>query len=331
VKAFKAFLTKKADTKLILHRATPITSERISPKRISRKRISRKHIARRRLISHWTLPLRYKYALLRKARRLLPRCKNKKTTTIRATNIKQIRRKLKKRLRKSTGILKKNKSARNLYRNSYFKRYLRRRYYLRRHPSRQLQPNRRRRSRLYYRTYSFQIHKSGKYDEYDEHDEEIFTFNKLKQDIQFYESNPFRKRRFIYKGLAKPLYLRDFSLGRIYITSRRRNTFMTIEEIIQTRSHLEGRIIFKATGSTAGYKGPKKRTRHARHAVSQVIGAFIHEKGISTVDFVFIRFIRYRMMSYVRNFIKTPLFLRHIIVKNRRSHGFTRRKKAKRK
>jgi hypothetical protein len=316
-------LTKKVNTKLILNRSTPITRKPIAgratpirPKRIARKRIR---------------PLRYKYGLLRKARRLPTRRKKrttgitaritkKKTTTIKATNIKRIRRRLKRRLRKTKGILTKNKSVTNIYRNSYFKRYLRC------YPA-----NRKARSDLYYRTYYFQIDKTGKYDEYKEHDEEIFTFNKLKQDIQFYESNPFRKKRFIYKGMAKPLYLRDFSLGRIYITSRRRNTFMTIEEIIQTRSHLEGRIIFKATGSTAGYKGPKKRTRHARHAVSEVIGAFIHEKGISTVDFVFIRFIRYRMISYVRNFKKTPIFLRHIIVKKRRTHGFTRRKKAKRK
>jgi len=164
------------------------------------------------------LSIRTIYRVRRKLRRFRRYCR----AIRRISNLPRIRKQLKRRLNRSKGSTKLHVSRRNLICKSYFRRY-----------------RLRRRRRLFKRTRYL-----PKYQAYNYHGE-MLIFSNLQKDIAFYERNPFRAKRFRYPGLSKPLHKRVFSLGRVFITTRRRNTFITIEELTERDAVFNNRVIYK--------------------------------------------------------------------------------------
>lgn len=163
------------------------------------------------------------------------------------------------------------------------------------------------------------------------HQEEEPLFLRLKKDIRFYvRKERFKKPRGFISSY-KPLNKRVFSLGRIYITYRRRNTFITIYQVSFNNKNEDQRVVFKATAGVVGYKGPKKRTRHARECVAKAAGSFLANNQFTSIDILLTSGIGRVYTFFIRNLFQDTIYVRHIYITRRRSHGYTRLKKAKRR
>jgi hypothetical protein len=266
--------------------------------------------------------LRKRYSGRFKRRRL--------TVSPRVIHIGRLRRRLKKRIKKINGIKTTNRSHINAHHKSFFRRFL-----LRKRGSGKRIPlhirgrrGHRLRRRLFYvtaRIQPVQVRDTL-------YLKEPAWFQWVRSSIKFYENKKFRKFPFRYRRHVKRLHNREFYLGRIFVRTCKRNTFIHVEEIVRRQSRMRNRVIYKASCSLVGYKGIKRKTDHARVAVSKNIGFFLGLAGLTTIDIIFVRSLNFwHMRKFMRGFLPAPICVRSIIVKIRRTHGFTRRKKIRRK
>ena len=167
---------------------------------------------------------------------------------------------------------------------------------------------------------------------------ESAIFGSILGDIAWYEKNYFRARhlksvrRHLNARLSRPLYKQDFTLGRIFITPRRRNIFITIEEITNDDGIIKNRVIYQTSGGIIGYQGPKKKTDFIRRLVVNDAVGCMANIGFTTIDIVFkCTTIRRRLRYIMKALVALPIYVRYILLGKRRAHGFTRGKKLKRK
>jgi|ERR1700743_465957 hypothetical protein len=237
----------------------------------------------------------------------------------------RLRRRVKRRIKKAkNGFLRKprNKPRINAHRSSFFTRFLMR--------SRVMHSRRKKRTRF---TRLFFFNMSQPVPIRDTfYLKEPAWFQRVRSSIRYFERKPFRKYPFRYGRYAKPLYKRQFYMGRILITSRKRNTFMNVEEIVRRQSRMITRTIYKSSCSLVGYTGIKRKTDQARQEVANDIGFFLGEANLTTIDVIFKRRPKSKnARKFMKKFLPAPICVRNIIFKIRRTHGFTRRKKLKRK
>jgi len=165
--------------------------------------------------------------------------------------------------------------------------------------------------------------------------EESRLLYKLRRGLKRYELNkmlntPFMLNRKIYTPLSE----RSFYFGRVYLTLRRRNTFVTINTVNQqmfryyhkTYEHVR----YKVSCGLLGYAGPKRRTFHARMEVVKSAASFLGDNNFTSVDMIFPSGIKRFLRRFVRVLCESHLYVRYLICPKMKSHGFTRKKKLKR-
>lgn len=124
--------------------------------------------------------------------------------------------------------------------------------------------------------------------------------------------------------------MRTFSFGRVYLTHRRRNTFITITKVFDPLSYSSERIIFKSSCGLLEYTGPKRATYHAKLQVAKAAGIFMGKQELTTVDIIFPSRIGRLFTRIVRALNEHQIYVRYLIVPKRRAHGLTRFKKERR-
>jgi ribosomal protein S11 len=159
------------------------------------------------------------------------------------------------------------------------------------------------------------------------------------EETNLIELRPEIKRQEFYKLLNtkwghysyyKPLSERTFSFGRIYITYRRRNTFITINKLYQRHLSSRERVVFKTSCGLIDYKGPKRTTLHAKLEVAKKASAFLTKNHFTSVDIVFCSGIARIFKRVIRALNEKEIYVRYLIISRRRSHGFLRKKKKRR-
>nr|ADZ99050.1 ribosomal protein S11 [Physarum polycephalum] len=233
------------------------------------------------------------------------RRKYKKPTFIR---IAKLRRKFKAKIKRSFGIKKTKRRKRKRYLSeSYFRRYI----FPKGRP-------------LYKRTIRFNADLPIYYQE------ENSILMKLRRDLRRQEVNRMLNKQFKSDIIFTPLSERFFFFGRIYLTHRRRNTFITISTIAEDKLNLDERVFFKSSCGLLEYKGPKRSTLHARLEVAKACGSFVAQAAFSSVDIIFPSGVGRVFTRLVRALVERQIYVRYLIIPKRRSHGLTRKKKVRR-
>lgn len=243
----------------------------------------------------------------------------------RKTNVTKMRRRIYRRIRRSFITKKRRRVRRNLLRKSYFYRYILRRY-----------------RRVYNRTIGLLLCQPLYYQD------EQKAFEQLQQRLRMRRP----RQRIRYKRQRTLRTKRIFAYGTVYVSYRKRNLFITVFKMIPiqytqkvrlrlssqsntfTRYKLMHRLdkkqVFKCTGALQGYTGPKRNTKLGRESVAKATSAFIFNSQFTCVDLIFNKHIGRLFTFIIRGLFLYPIFLRHIYISKRRSHGFTRLKKIRR-
>jgi hypothetical protein len=122
------------------------------------------------------------------------------------------------------------------------------------------------------------------------------------------------------KLLHRPLSTRNFLIGTLYLKYLRSNFFANL--IWQTSSG-------KASCGEF-YRGPKKKTMHAREQVLQKISNIIGQNKLSTLDIKITPFGKVYKHLFRIFFRSTAIYVRYLLTPRKRSHGFTRSVKIRR-
>jgi ribosomal protein S11 len=128
----------------------------------------------------------------------------------------------------------------------------------------------------------------------------------------------------------KLLSNRYFCLRKVYFTHRRRNTFITISAAPTDITNSIETVIFKSSCGHQGYKGPKRKTYHARLSVAQAAGEFLASKEVSSLDIIFPSGFGRIFYRLVKDLCRSHFYVRYFISKQQRSHGHTRKRKLRR-
>lgn len=217
-----------------------------------------------------------------------------RTKTTYKSNITKVRRRIIRRLNNAL-LVKKVRRSRVLRKNTYFYRYIRRK-----------------RARIAKKT--------------------LYLLKRLSPSYQDEEANfeavlkKIRARK-LRKGFSiTSRDFRPFCFGTVYITHRRRNTFITIFK------HAENgkQVVFKNTAGLNGYLGPKRPTKHGRESVAKMASAFLRTNTFTSVDIVFTKSIGRFFTYLIRGLLTYRVYVRHMYITKRRSHGYTRLKKKRR-
>jgi|BogFormECP04_OM1_1039644.scaffolds.fasta_scaffold00012_8 hypothetical protein len=164
-----------------------------------------------------------------------------------------------------------------------------------------------------------------------DYQEEINNLIKLRHDLSRQERNKMLNTQMIFRSSFKPLYQRVFSFGRVYLTHRRRNTFITINQISEYLFRPVERVIFKSSCGLLDYKGPKRGTHYARIAVAKRASNFMAQQQLTSVDLIFPSRISRFFTRILSALNQNQIYVRYMIVPKRRAHGLTRQKKKCRK
>jgi ribosomal protein S11 len=145
--------------------------------------------------------------------------------------------------------------------------------------------------------------------------EERDAYNGFQEKFRSAKTKKFNKERY-----------HSFTFGNIYIAHRRRNTFISIFKQSSTGASLA----FKASVGLTGFVGPKRSTNHGKERVAKLASSFLKAQKYTGVDLIFTNGIGRWFSFTIRGLFHYPIQLRHMYIPKRRSHGFTRRKKARR-
>jgi hypothetical protein len=142
-----------------------------------------------------------------------------------------------------------------------------------------------------------------------------------------------RARNPIYKIFAKKGRLhpiRPFTFGLVTAIYRKRNFCAAVHTIDPSKTP-STRLLFKSSVGLTGYAGPKRGTNLGRQRVGKAISHFLRKTKFSLLDLVFPRRLSRRFSFFFRGLLTKRFWLRRILFSKRRSHGFTRLRKARRK
>lgn len=139
---------------------------------------------------------------------------------------------------------------------------------------------------------------------------------------------PGRSRKWYYRfprQVAKmlPNSSEDFKFGRIYITYKHNNTFMTVTT--QNPSN----VLCVMNAGQSGYRGPKRSTTVAREAVARETAERAVSLNIRVVDLYF-NIIGKVYWYIIKGLMEKEIFVRALILKKPKPHGYIRPKKERR-
>jgi len=177
---------------------------------------------------------------------------------------------------------------------------------------------------LYKRTISFNANLSVNYQA------ENTILMRLRRDLKRQEVNKMLNKQWGFKSLFKPLSKRFFSFGRVYLTHRRRNSFITINRVTEDTLNIQERVVFKSSCGLLEYIGPKRSTFHARLSVAKSASSFLAEQQFTSVDIIFPSGIGRVFTRLIRALNEEQIYVRYLIVPKRRAHGLNRKKKIRR-
>jgi len=163
-----------------------------------------------------------------------------------------------------------------------------------------------------------------------DYQEEDKVFNKLRHNIRRYELNRMLTKKWGHRSYFQLLAKRPTFFGRVYISHRLRNTFVTINNIVEKGYGPHERVMFKSSCGLLGYVGPKRETPHARAEVTKSAGAYLTNVGLTSIDIIFPSRIERLFRRLVRGLLMNIIYVRYIIVRKRKPHGLMRRRKMKR-
>jgi hypothetical protein len=109
----------------------------------------------------------------------------------------------------------------------------------------------------------------------------------LRHNLKRQEANRLLNTQWGFHSYYKPLSERAFSFGRIYITYRRKNIFITINKLYEDYLNTIERVAFKTSCGVIGYKGPKRATLHAKIEVAKNVSSYLTNQEFSSVDIIF--------------------------------------------
>jgi hypothetical protein len=116
---------------------------------------------------------------------------------------------------------------------------------------------------------------------------------------------------------------RMFRLARVFLNLQRRNGFASVHE--------QNRLAFKCSVGSTGFVGPKRGTTQGKERIAKATGSFLKKAEFTTMDLFLPRRWKRWIIRLIRGLYTRRIFIRHIIFLKRRTHGFTRPKKARRK
>jgi hypothetical protein len=163
-----------------------------------------------------------------------------------------------------------------------------------------------------------------------DHQVENTIFTNLKQDLKRQEINKMLNTQWSFRSYTIPLSERSFSFGRVYLTYRRRNTFITINKIVEDYLSTKERVVFKSSCGLLEYVGPKRSTFHARVSVAKTASTYLAEQQFTSVDIIFPSGIGRVFTRLIRAMNEQQIHVRYLILTKRKAHGLSRRKKQRR-
>lgn len=163
-----------------------------------------------------------------------------------------------------------------------------------------------------------------------DYQEEITLLSRLRKDLKRQEINRMLNSKMSFMSSYKPLSMRAFSFGCIYLTHRRRNTFITISKKFESLIAPTERVVFKTSCGLSEHKGPKRATFHARLHTAKTASTFLTEQEFTSVDIIFSSGIGRVFTRLIRALNEKQIYVRYLIVPKRKPHGSVRKKKQKR-
>jgi ribosomal protein S11 len=115
----------------------------------------------------------------------------------------------------------------------------------------------------------------------------------------------------------------EWRLGRIYVTFKHNNTFMTLTGENPSRVH------YTTNAGLVGYKGPKKATVFAREHVAKDVSEAAYQKNFLLVD-LYLNMVGRVYWYLIKGLNEYDITVRSIIMKKQKAHGFIRPKKERR-
>jgi ribosomal protein S11 len=115
----------------------------------------------------------------------------------------------------------------------------------------------------------------------------------------------------------------EWRLGRIYVTFKHNNTFMTLTAENPSRVH------YTTNAGLVGYKGPKKATVFAREHVAKDVSEAAFQKNFLLVD-LYLNMVGRVYWYLIKGLNEYNITVRSIIMKKQKAHGFIRPKKERR-
>ena len=266
-------------------------------------------------------------------KRILPKRRN----PLRIKSVQPIKRRiksklifaLKKKKIKIKNIKKKHKKRKKNLHRSYFHRYIYRRKKKLKKKKLKKRSKRKKKitpyKRLFKRTILF--NPSQKLD----YEQENAYLLKIRDDLSRKEMHRMLSRiKGLYYSSFKPLSQRFFLFGKIYLKYRRRNTFINVNTLYKVYRSTHERVVYKTSCGLIGFSGPKKATDYAKLGVAKKISAFLAKYEFTTIDIIFPAGIQRFFSRLVRSINKEQIIVRYLVIKKRKTHGFTRRKKKRR-
>jgi ribosomal protein S11 len=115
----------------------------------------------------------------------------------------------------------------------------------------------------------------------------------------------------------------EWRLGRIYVTFKHNNTFMTLT------GENPSRVYYATNAGIVGYKGPKKATVFAREHVAKDVSEAAYQHNFLLVD-LYLNLVGRVYWYLIKGLNEYNISVRAIVMKKQKAHGFIRPKKERR-
>jgi hypothetical protein len=149
----------------------------------------------------------------------------------------------------------------------------------------------------------------------------------------YYKLSSRRSRKRIYKSFksrSRMHFIRPFTFGLVTAINRKRNFYAAVHAIDPSKT-LPTRLSFKSSVGLTGFIGPKRGTYMGKNRVGVAIARHLRKVKFSLLDIVFPRRLSKRFRFFMRGLLTKRFWVRRIHISKRRSHGYTRLRKPKRK
>jgi len=155
---------------------------------------------------------------------------------------------------------------------------------------------------------------------------------KYQRERDLFVSSEYKYQR--YKR-SSSFNLRPFKFGIIYFRRTRRNFFSAVYTVERTSFRINNAIKktlhFKTSVGALGFCGPKRSTNQGKELVAKATGTFLIVNKYTSVDLVLPNKIGRWFSFLIRGLFTKTIWLRRVVVPKRRGHGYSRKRKQKRK